>query len=80
MNAFLREISSSSDKSSSEDSETLEFESEEEEILLEEDANDDMWVCGDCGKVWNNNTTGRWIICDNRKCNNPYMFQCSGIM
>lgn len=80
MDAFLREISSSKDKSSSEDSETQEINSEEEEILLEEDANYDMWVYEDCCKPLNNNTTGRQIICDNRKCNNSYMLQCSGII
>ena len=80
MDAFLREISSSKDKRSSEDSETQEIESEEEEILLEEDANYDMCVYEDCCKPLNNNTTGRQIICDNRKCNNPYMSRCSGII
>ena len=40
-------------------------------------ADDDDWICADCGEVWDDDGDCRWITCD--ICSSNYHIECSGI-
>ena len=43
---------------------------------VDEDENDNVWICNECKEVWDDDDENRWILCD--ICDAKFHLQCSG--